>query len=126
MLSNVNSMAGNYWHQHLVAAAATSKRQIAQSLTPERVFWNPCDVKVDGRYRTAALASGPAARLSGPAPRSSGEKLYYSGVYLFRLFLVHEVARAGDDYFFQAAGEELVHRFAFESVQSLRAVSCAV
>ena len=59
-LSNVMGIAGDNWHQHLVVGTAASKRQMVQDLTPERVFWNPCDVKVDQRYRTAVLE--PARR----------------------------------------------------------------
>ena len=31
------------------------QRQMVHDLTPERVFWNPCDVKVDDHYRIAVL-----------------------------------------------------------------------
>ena len=31
------------------------QRQMVHDLTPERLFWNPCDVKVDEQYRIAVL-----------------------------------------------------------------------
>ncbi len=33
------------------------QRQMVHNLTPERVFWNPCDVKVDDQFRIAVLES---------------------------------------------------------------------